>query len=98
MPDTGVAKDAHHHIKFSKEESVVIHKAAKAHGRTITQLFSALQMIAYSEAAINQAGVEGVERFNEVVSSYETATHHNICLNAIDYVSFSITVYMNDPH
>ena len=98
MPPTGLAKDALRFIKFSKDESLALYKAAKAHGRTITQLLTALQILAQAEAAINHAGKEGKERFNEVVASYESATHHNICLNAIDYVSFSITVYMNDPH
>ena len=92
MPETGDTKDVCRLVKFSREESAAIHKVAKAHGRTITQLLSALQIIAYAESAINIAGKEGEERFSEVISSYETATHHNICLNAIDHVRLSLDI------
>lgn len=86
---TGKKEDIARLVKFSTEDTRKIFRAAKAHGRTVTQVLSALIVLAYAESVLNTAGKEGEERFQEVSSSYETATHHNIVLNPWDQVRLS---------
>lgn len=83
---TGKREDIARLVKFSMEDTQKIYRAAKAHGRKVTQVLSALIVLAYAESVLNTAGKEGEERFQEVSSSYETATHHNIVLNPWDQV------------
>lgn len=83
---TGKKEDIARLVKFSTEDTQKIYRAAKAHGRTVTQVLSALIVLAYAESVLNTAGKDGEERFQEVSSSYETATHHNIVLNPWDQV------------
>ena len=78
-------------VNFSQEETKKIHAVAKANGRTVTQVMTAFTTIAYAEAAFKIASKVGEERFNEVLLSYEKATHFPIVFNFINHVSYNIS-------
>ena len=77
-------------VNFSQEETKKIHAVAKANGRTVTQLMTALTTIAYAEAAFKIASKSGEGRFNEVLSSYEMASHFLTVFNFINHVSYIV--------
>lgn len=84
---TGNSSVVSHLIKISREESESIYKETKAHGRTITQVLSALTALAYAQAALSTSLAGGDKRFEEVTSSFEKVEYNKIAINALDHVS-----------
>ncbi|KAH8116764.1 hypothetical protein DFH11DRAFT_1130831 [Phellopilus nigrolimitatus] len=72
-------------VKFSPEATANIHAACKKHGRTITQVVSALVTLANTEASLKLAGQMGEERYKEVSDGFSHSTHYLIAMNTISH-------------
>ncbi|KAH8116763.1 hypothetical protein DFH11DRAFT_1823648 [Phellopilus nigrolimitatus] len=70
-------------VKFSPETTAKIHAACKEHGRTITQIVSALVILANTEAALKLAGQTGEEHYKHVSDGFSNSTHYLIAMNSI---------------
>ena len=79
-------------LKLSRDETSKLHAACKAHGRTITQVTSALFTLADVQSALAVAGRVGAQRFKDVLDGFENATHFVTSLNAISMVSLEIGI------
>lgn len=53
----------------------------------MTHLLTALTVVANAEAAFKAASEVGIERFREILTTFEAATHYPTALNFINHVS-----------
>ena len=74
-------------VTFSKETSEKLHAVAKKHGYTMTQLFTALFILAHTEAEFRAAGKQGSARYQELSQSFHDATHYIVAWTFINHVS-----------
>lgn len=74
-------------LTFSCETTAKLNSTAKKHGRTMTQLFTALCILAHAEVSLRAASAHSADRFHEVVESFNSATHYLIPMNAMSHVS-----------
>lgn len=79
--------DIGHIVKFTPELTAKIHLSAKKNGKTITQVITALSILAHAEASLKTAGKLGDERFKEVSGAFSASTHYLIAWNFINHVS-----------
>ena len=73
-------------LHLSVWETARFQAACKAHGRTVTQVGTALLGLAYAEATLRIAGNAGREQYDHVADTYEKATHILSGLNFINTV------------
>ena len=78
-------------VCFSKEETERLHAVGKAHGRTVTQVATALLTLATAEVALRTAGSEGIERYQYIADTFAKATHLFSGMNAVNMVSLHDT-------
>ncbi|KAI5118790.1 hypothetical protein M0805_005019 [Coniferiporia weirii] len=83
---TGVTGDIGRLVKFSTATTAKLHDAARRHGRSITQVVTALSALAQAEAALQTAGSGGdAARFEEVAQAYAASTHYLVAWNFINH-------------
>ena len=85
-------------IDFTREESARLHASCKAHGRTLTQVMTALLSLANVEAELRTAGNAGTEQFERVTSIYSKATHVFSCMNFVNMVSSPLSALRCRAH
>ncbi|KAH8116825.1 hypothetical protein DFH11DRAFT_1134109 [Phellopilus nigrolimitatus] len=81
--DNSVQGDIGCIIKFSPEVTATIHATCKKYGRTITQIISALVILANAEASLKIAGQVSEERYKDVSAGFSDSTHFLIAMNSI---------------
>ncbi|KAI3607000.1 hypothetical protein WG66_007926 [Moniliophthora roreri] len=62
-----------------------LHTISKAHGRTISQIVTALSILAHAEVALAAAAKAGPERFNAVSKSYKESNVYKIVFTFTNY-------------
>ena len=78
-------------VDFSEEETTRFHSACKAHGRTVTQAFTALLNLAHVETALRVAATAGSQQYQDVLSTLDMSTHIFSSMNAVNMVcSFNV--------
>ena len=77
-------------LDFTQEETARFHSACKDHGRTVTQVFSALLNLAHVETALRSAGNAGLEQYQDVLSTLEMSTHIFSSMNSVNVVCVRI--------
>ncbi|KAH8113325.1 hypothetical protein DFH11DRAFT_1545019 [Phellopilus nigrolimitatus] len=82
-------------VKFSPEVTAKLHAACKKHGRTITQVVSALLTLANAEASLKIAGQISDERYKDVLDGFSNSTHFLIAMNSICHTLWSYTLPMD---
>ncbi|KII91184.1 hypothetical protein PLICRDRAFT_37883, partial [Plicaturopsis crispa FD-325 SS-3] len=72
-------------VEFTPELTAKLHAVAKKNGRTITQVVTALSVLAYAEASLNIAGAAGEKRYNEVAQSLAVSSHYLVAWYLINH-------------
>ncbi|KII84544.1 hypothetical protein PLICRDRAFT_57529 [Plicaturopsis crispa FD-325 SS-3] len=77
--------DIARHIVFTPELTEKFHAVAKKNGRTVTQVVTALTMLAHAEASLKIAGEAGEERYNEVTKALAASSHYLVVWYLINH-------------
>ncbi|KAK7683437.1 hypothetical protein QCA50_013268 [Cerrena zonata] len=83
--ETGKKGDITRLTKLSKEATAKLHQLTNEHGRTVTQVITALSALAHIEAFLNIAGRKGNERFKLVSEAYEASNFYLVAFNFVNH-------------
>ncbi|KAH8823438.1 hypothetical protein DL96DRAFT_1713848 [Flagelloscypha sp. PMI_526] len=72
-------------ITLPADTTAKLHELSKAHGKTVTQVITALSILAHTEVALTAAAKAGEERFKLVAGSFNQATFYLIAWNFINH-------------
>ena len=79
-------------VKLSQEQTAKFRSVCRAHGRTVTQVVTALFALTDLESALINAGKVGSERFQELHRSFDKSTHFVSMFNSVSMVRSSTLV------
>lgn len=83
-----VTVTAYSQMMLSKEETNRFQAACKAHGRTITQVATAISNLVLTEALLRVAGSRSSDLFEEVRSTLQSSTRFMTNTNTVNMVSY----------
>ncbi|KAJ8086414.1 hypothetical protein PM082_005237 [Marasmius tenuissimus] len=72
-------------ITLPVETTSILHTVSKAHGRTVSQVVTALSILTHAEVSLTAAAKAGPERFNTVSQSYKQSEVYKIALTFTNY-------------